>query len=331
MTSNEIAEYPDCEKPVVGVNQNTGEVIPLYKYTTVRQHETWMKLCADNRERLAESDKIEAKKMAREAALNGLNFEYVAYGTFVWFMYTPLTELNLGVSGLDIVRLMYLSTYLDYQNVLRTDNNRAIKLTDFPSLLDISERSAKYFISALKRNDIMFQDENGNLKLNGKIFYRGKVKQPKECGIQTIRIYIETVRSLYLNTSKKERNRLLYVFKLIPYVNRHYNIVCKNVFEENMDNVQRLTLDEFCNVIDYDKSNIARLKAELSSITLNGKYIIAFLSTKNVNKSMICVSPAVFYAGSNNEVIKMLLGYFDEQDEVKATKETKKAKRKKRN
>ena len=124
---------------------------------------------------------------------------------------------------------------------------------------------------------------------------------------------------------------LVDVDQLIPYVNRHYNIVCKNVFEENMDNVQRLTLDEFCNVIDYDKSNIARLKAELSSITLNGKYIIAFLSTKNVNKSMICVSPAVFYAGSNNEVIKMLLGYFDEQDEVKATKEIKKAKRKKRN
>ena len=36
-------------------------------------------------------------------------------------------------------------------------------------------------------------------------------------------------------------------------------------------------------------------------------------------------------AGSNNEVIKMLLGYFDEQDEVKATKEAKKTKHKKRN
>ena len=46
---------------------------------------------------------------------------------------------------------------------------------------------------------------------------------------------------------------------------------------------------------------------------------------------MICVSPAIFYAGGNNDVIRMLLGYFDEQDEVKATKETKKAKRKKRN
>ena len=331
MASKEVFEYPSHEKPVFGVNQETGEIVPLYKYTTMKQHEAWLKFCADNREKLAESDKIASQKMAREAALSGLNFEYAAYGTFVWFMYTPLTKLNLGVSGLDIVRLMYLSTYLDYQNVLRIDKTRAIKLTDFPSLLDISERSAKYFISALKRNNIMFQDENGNLKLNSEIFYRGKVKKPKEYEIQTIRIYIDAVRSLYLNTSKNERSRLLYVFKLIPYVNRFNNIVCKNVFESNVDNIERLTLEEFCDVIDYEKTHIARLKAELSSITLNGKYIIAFLSTKNINKSIICVSPAIFYAGGNNDVIRMLLGYFDEQDEVKATKETKKAKRKKRN
>ena len=123
----------------------------------------------------------------------------------------------------------------------------------------------------------------------------------------------------------------MYVFKLIPYVNRFNNIVCKNVFEANIDNIERLTLEEFCNVIDYDKDHISRLKEELSSITLNGKYIIAFLSTKNVNKSMICVSPAIFYACGNNDVIRMLLGYFDEQDEVKATKEIKREKRKKRN
>ena len=271
LESKEVFEYPSHEKPVFGVNQETGEIVPLYKYTTMKQHEAWLKFCADNREKLAESDKIASQKMAREAALSGLNFEYAAYGTFVWFMYTPLTKLNLGVSGLDIVRLMYLSTYLDYQNVLRIDKTRAIKLTDFPSLLDISERSAKYFISALKRNNIMFQDENGNLQLNSKIFYRGKVKKPKEYEIQTIRIYIETVRSLYLNTSKNERNRLLYVFKLIPYINRFNNIVCKNVFEANIDNIERLTLEEFCNVIDYDKDHISRLKEELSSITLNGK------------------------------------------------------------
>ena len=95
MTSNEIVEYPDYEKPVVGVNQNTGEVIPLYKYTTVRQHETWMKSCADNRERLAESDKIEAKKIAREAALNGLNFDsWPWYGQFL----KDCIPLLLGVS-----------------------------------------------------------------------------------------------------------------------------------------------------------------------------------------------------------------------------------------
>ena len=284
----------------------------LYKYTTVKQHEQHMRYAARQKQ-IEDSNNVRASQMvAYNEKLENLDFAYLAYGTFVWLIYAPLEKLDFGLTGMDIVRLIYLSTYLDYYNVLRINNKTEMKLKDFPKILDVSERSAKLFITAIKKAGLLIE-KDGKLKLNQDVVYRGTLKFQAN-NIRTIRIYIDTVRELYLNTSKKERNKLLYIFKLIPFVNIKYNIVCNNIDEENIDNVQILTLEELCNVLNYDKAHIARLRCDLAGIRLNGKHVIAFLTVNNYKTSTICVSPALYHAGERNDVIDMLLNVFRTQD-----------------
>lgn len=291
----------------------TGNVV---YYRTKEQQEAWLKLQEKRKQKEKEEQERKLKEYARKKGMDGINPDYKEFGPFVWLIYAPLSDLNYGLNNMDMVRLIVLSTYMGYDGYLRLSKKVKLKSKDISRALDISEPSAKVFMTNLKKNHIISIDDDGGIKINDSIIYRGEIQHPKQCNASTIRIYINSIRSLYFYSERKMRSKLVYIFKLIPYMNRTYNIACYNTEETNSKEIQIMTFGAFCDIVGYDRNNIARLKKELLSFRLNSKRIIAFITSEDFEKSSVCISPFVFYRGNNNNaMIDILNKHFEVQEE----------------
>lgn len=299
-------------------DDDTGEVTEdIVYWRTAKQQEALLEQQEKRKQKEKEKQERERKAYIREKAKDGINPEYKEFGPFVWLIYTPLCDLNFGLNNMDMVRLIVLSTYMGYDGYLRWSAKSKLKQKDIPHALDISERSAKMFMSNLKKNNLITIEDDGGMKINDSIIYRGEIQRPKEYNVMTIRIYINSIRALYFYSERKMRSKLVYVFKLIPYMNRTYNIACYNTEETNSKELQIMTFGSFCDLVGYDRTNITRLKKELLSFKLKSKRIVAFITSEDFEKSSVCISPYVFFRGNNNNaMIDILNKHFEEQEET---------------
>lgn len=76
-----------------------------------------------------------------------------------------------------VTKLIYLSTYADYNNSLIASikSKTTIKRCDLPTILGVSKRTSERFWESVKDKYVR-EDENGSLWLNDSIFKRGKLK-----------------------------------------------------------------------------------------------------------------------------------------------------------
>ena len=159
-----------------------------------------------------------------------------------------------------VTKLIYLSTYADYNNslVASIKSKTAIERCDLPKILGVSKRTSERFWESVKDKYVR-EDENGSLWLNDSIFKRGKLKN--KTAVEYQQFYFNGVRALYKSANGKNHNHLGYLFQLIPLINREWNVLCKNPLETELDNVQLITMEDFCSYIGYkNTSNISKLK-----------------------------------------------------------------------
>ena len=173
-----------------------------------------------------------------------------------------------------LTKLVMLSTYAEFtksdqDSMLIMGNKFAQKhpmtTSDIQRELKLSNSTFYDFMS-----DVLPQvDENGELLntpylykiddkyfLNRKYFLRSYL--PKGSHSHINKIFVEPVRRLYQIAMVSQHRKLGMVFALLPYINREWNIVCRNPIEDNPALVEALTMKEICEVLNLDKKNSAR-------------------------------------------------------------------------
>lgn len=149
-------------------------------------------------------------------------------------------------------------------------------------------------------------DNDGCLYMNGEVFRRGEL--PRD-GYQ--RLYIETIRKLYKTSPIRQHKHLGYVFKMLPYVNVEFNILCHNPWETNLDMVETLSLDEFCEAANYSAENRNRIIQAYSKITFpvgnTQERFCSFVTDGcNMSTARIFVNPNILYRGHNADKVEIL-------------------------
>lgn len=246
-------------------------------------------------------------------------FSYPTNEKFVWSVYHISQSLFPALNGSYITRLMFLSTYMNYDGHLTDVKNVRLSKLQIKALLGISDREFNRFYNKLISESILLEYESG-IQVNPNIFTRGTLS-PTDLAVLSkdekyvTRIYINAIRKIYNTATIKSHKVLSYFFQVMPYVNREYNIVCHNPLEKDLEKIESMTLGEFADVIGYDKSNISRLCNILFSPTfkINGKEITAmrYVLNKSFDKNTysMFINPRVYYAGNKwNEV--EILGKF---------------------
>ena len=274
---------------------------------------------------ITEQDTISKKKKYYENINNSDNQKKMLrtnnkeLGDFVWSNYRISDEYINIAKPSSLTRLVFLSTFLSYDGALKYNNSKPLTSASILKELKLSTREYSRFMNEMKALKIMYE-EDGLWKINPNIFYKGKIPQDpvglSDERIYCMRLYCKAVREIYRQSAPRYHKTLSYVFQIIPYVNRNYNIVCWNPLETDIEKIECMSLGDFCDLIGYDRSNAKRLMKTLFDPMFeldNGRVtsIINMVVVKfgEVDTYRIYINPRVYYAGDDWKQVEALGGF----------------------
>lgn len=248
---------------------------------------------------------------------------------FVWATYELLAPWFSEVSHSDIVRMVFLATYISYNGYLSGGNHRALNVKDVKRLIGLSDRRFYDFWSTTTKAHLLCE-KDGKIYADSKVFRKGElrpavVSKYAEKGVYFTRLYADAVRQLYRAVPASFVRVASYIFQVMPFVNREFNIVCHNPLETDLEKVQPLKLSEFCELVGYNKRGSRRLLGQLAGmrITVDGEEQSAVSYEKYPARQLtygIFINPNIYYAGSDILAVE-LMGAFRRRDRIPERKE----------
>lgn len=269
------------------VNVETGEVYDDVKVLTKSDIERCKKI-------------FEAKELY-EIKGHSIKAKYKENGSFVWLLYNAGKVLDLGISPNNLTKLIFISTFMDYDNRLMLKETKIMTKEIMFLILGVSKRTFDSFWNAITDAGLVIVKETGELFLNADVFQRGSTQTEDA---DRIRLYRKSIRSLYSRATVGEHKLLSYLFQAIPFVNTQYNMLCHNPTEKDLDLVKPMHMVDYCEIIGYSPENYRRLKTLLKKLTLKKKVVFSFVDNA---KGLFCyVNPNVYYAGNDWERVEIL-------------------------
>lgn len=196
-------------------------------------------------------------------------------------------------------RLFYLGAHMDYHNGTLKRNKKALmKYDDLQSVLGLAKNAKCNFWNEVN-GKYLFADADGVLHMPDEFFHRGEFKTDRTYQ----QIFIDSVKRLYELTPARKHQYLGYVFQLIPYINWEFNILCHNVEETDLDKIERLTVDEFCEAVGYSRENrqkLLRIYRDNITFAVEGKHerFLSFVTDGvDLESARIFVNPHILYHG----------------------------------
>ncbi len=301
---NEKYTFPELndEGDLISVNKSTGEVVEMvHSVVPVGT-------------RQIEPDEQEAiKRKCEEARRRATDPD----GTFYWLHAKEKFE---GLKSETIIRLIFLSTYCDYQGILRqSERGEAITKKDLPKLLRISESSCFRFLKEVSGRYLAVNPD-GSIIVTSESIIRGKLKTKSDSVFDFFRVYRKNIRQLYRACKPSSHKRLGYVFQLLPYINRKYNIISANPDVTDFKKVIPLSFHDFCRKINYDSKHEYRLMNEYrkTKFVVDGEEqtlisIVLPIEEKNMNEGKMIINPRILYGGTAVDKIEVFNIFYNRQ------------------
>ena len=218
------------------------------------------------------------------------------------------------ISPESLTRLIFLNTFANYNdNKLMISERAPMHKKDLAKILGISPATVFRFWHEVSPKYLQ-ENPSGLILTDRAIFYKGDLKNADHNSLYR-RLYIRSVRTLYRSISDtKYVKHLGYIFRLLPLINLEYNILCYNPAETNIEDIQPITLSEFCSLIHYNSENVdkllniyRRIRFEVPGKPNKTERFISFVSDGiSRGKSCIIVNPRILFNGSDYSKVEAL-------------------------
>lgn len=227
---------------------------------------------------------------------------------------------NLNIDRANISRIIFLATYIDYNNrqqgllIKHGKNNKieTLKKQDLIKILKIKNDTFKIFMDDAINNNLMYI-ANNKYYINPSYFNKGENEFNNK---EYTRLFINSIRYIYNNCTSRQHKNLSYVYQLIPYMNYELNIICSNPLEIDFYKLNKLSLEDICKLLSIDvsnKKNIYKLRDKLLQfyVEIEGKRFYLFSYVKILNgyglKDYFIINPCVIWGGNNMGELKKTL------------------------
>ena len=254
----------------------------------------------------------EVAKINGKAKIDDSN-EFIrdTFGSFFHFWYSEILKEDCNMAYM--VRLLYMASYINYDNSMIFDNGKKIKKKDLETILRLSQRETYNTISyLLEKNFIVIDKKTKNVAIDESCIKKGAVDiqkdKIKDLGIA--RVFNEGIRRLYENFPVNSHKLLGWFIKILPYLSVDYNIVCKNVNESDMELIEPLSWKELRVILNDNEVTFSRNKNRLLKLTVKGECLVGEIKLKS--KTLIIINPNLFYKGNKINNMKWLCDVFEE-------------------
>lgn len=237
------------------------------------------------------------------------------FGEFVFYVFKHIDKLEKILNDNYLIKFLYCCSFIKQNGYLMLDNNKTyICKKQLKKLLQISNKTFNKFYICLLENSLIKED---NDKIHINICWKGN-KNKHEYKINKkikdfTRLYIKTIRELYINTPFRQHKKIAIVYKLMSYTNFQYNILCSlnTVNEIDEKKLEPLSIKDIINILGYDRTHIARFKKDFFSLKYKDCNIFATIQFESdFMKSNIIVNPVFFYRGNSAENVQYLITLF---------------------
>ena len=166
----------------------TGEIIGIY----------------ENGGRFTSSEELERRCKEKEKRQNK---EMLKRASGEKFVFVKADESMQPLPPETVTKLIFLSTYSNYEGVLMLKERKKMQKKDIAAVLNISDRAAASFWAQVK--DTYIRDSDKGLLLLD-TFKRGKIRTSSGQAYQ--KIWIKGIRALYNAANIRQHKQLGYVF-----------------------------------------------------------------------------------------------------------------------
>ena len=287
------------KKTIYPVDIETGEVVPGITM-----------MDAEDRKRAKE------RYQGREEAENKRMWERELRDELGYFYFVSSRDRREALSPQSVARLMFLGTFLRYGDKrLYATERTPLQKKDLPSILKLKNKSFYRFWSEVQGR-FLFEEEDGTISISAD-FFRGAIpKKIASADYQEYqKIYIDAMRRMYYQTPTTKHRYLGYIFAVLPFVNIECNILCWNPHDTTIENLQPITIDELCDLLNYDKSQRVRLLDAYKHLTFEceGKmqrFCSFVVDDPRSHDYKIFVNPRVMYRGHDWRRVEVLGAFF---------------------
>lgn len=238
-----------------------------------------------------------AEKENKKQQINAI---YKEYGIFVWFLYNYNEVLKLGIPPEMLPKLIYVSTFMGYDNRIMIAENKCMNKQQMQALLGLSDMTFYRFYTAASAAGLLIEKDDV-FYMNSDIFKRGIIKDVDK---NRTRLYVRGIRHVYHRAKVTDHRLLSYLFQAIPFVNTNYNMLSLNPEETNLKKVIPMKLADYCTKIGYSSENARRLKTILKKLRVEDEPVFSFV--ENADGIFCYINPRVFYAGNRREKVEIL-------------------------
>lgn len=210
-----------------------------------------------------------------------------------------------------LARLIYLCSFLKWgQSGLYATERTPMKRKDLTYILKVSKATVSRFLGEVSPHYLK-TDEDGWLQVADESFCRGKLPKRKE-DRSRLKFYIDTMQRLYQITPSTNHKHLGYMFWMLPFISIHYNMLCWNPMEKDIEAVQYLTVKDFCEGIGMSVASAAELVEIYERILfpVDGHMepfcIFAHKGT-DLENAKIFVNPRIVFSGKEFGTVQKLI------------------------
>lgn len=195
--------------------------------------------------------------------------------------------LDWGLPICDYAKLILILTYLRYDGSLKTDNNKSMTKTLIKRTLGLKKTHHYELLNRLIELNIL-SENNGTLYISNKIATRGNKTIRYDNNTIVIKIDAKKYREWYKDNCETNYRVIGYMVKLFPFLNKTYNIVCKNPNETEIEKIiffnhkeigellgntrqfrLKETLHSETNIIEFDGKKIYFNREIFESLTMD--------------------------------------------------------------
>jgi hypothetical protein len=215
-------------------------------------------------------------------------------------------NLESKLTDSDIIKALYLATYLDYDSYLKYDTGKIMTKLDIKKVICVNKNIFGTWYNKMLRLKIITEDDKG-VHMNKGYYIKGAIGKRKDYN----RMFVDGTRQIYEDNKNSNQSMIGNIIRLLPYVNAYTNVLCWNPLESDETKIEPITIGELAKGLGYNGDE-KRLMNAMSKIRVFDSHpLVLFFNDNEIrSESYLMFHPKICYSGKNNkmdEVYKMFV------------------------